>query len=60
MNFFFPVEDCSYDHILPLLQAKHTEYSVNLAPHPKAVTRAFRDLILAYGWRSVFVMIPLL
>ena len=36
-----------------LLQAKHAEYSVNLAPHPRAVTRAFRDLILAYGWRSV-------
>ena len=35
------------------LQAKHAEYSVNLAPHPRAVTRAFRDLILAYGWRSV-------
>ena len=36
-----------------LLQVKHAEYLVNLAPHPKAVTRAFRDLILAYGWRSV-------
>ena len=42
------------------LQAKHAEYSVNLAPHTRAVTRAFRDLIIAYGWRSVLCDAPAL
>ena len=33
--------------------ARHSEYSVNLAPQPRTIGRAYTDLILAYDWRRV-------
>ena len=35
------------------VMARHSEYSVNLAPQPRTIGRAYTDLILAYDWRRV-------
>ena len=36
--------------------AKKTQYSVNLSPHPRTITKAFRDLILEYKWRQFTIL----
>ena len=36
--------------------AKKTQYSVNLSPHPRTITKAFKDLILQYKWTQFTIL----
>ena len=36
--------------------AKKTQYSINLSPHPRTITKAFKDLVLKYKWRHFTIL----
>lgn len=38
------------------VMAKKTQYSINLSPHPRTITKAFQDLVLKYKWRHFTIL----